>query len=858
MFFRPALILSVAVLAISAEVSIVQSQGGGPPAQPRPRWIPQGGVTHYQNVGHEYRQDDMPSIASSPDGSLWVAWISFDGSRDDIAIRHRRVHGSWQNLQWVPGSDGDNWAPQVSVDGANRVWVVWSLQVEGNWDIYARRFDPEESRWSQLEQLSSDPLPDIHPRVSSDGQGGAALAWQGFRTTGAGTGSDIFLRVLKGDQWTDAVQVTRDAANEWEPAVAVDSEGVAWIAYDSYRQGNCDVFLARVARGEVTESAIPVAVTPRFEARAAVAVDTAGRVWVTWERGPSNWGKDLARILPDFSLDNTLGSPRTAEIAYYQGGRWREPKKPLSRAYDDSDTYHPRVFSDGSGSVWVLSLSRQRGPSVRPNPDSRLAYFELYIGRPLGFWEYQATHLDGEGWSNPVSIPHSKGRLSTRISGAPAAGGQLWLAWPTDNRSETYYHRPIRQEVYAGVLDNVVEPQALFTSPRADQPLPEPSPGEANLQVIRDHRIILGGEEHRLLRGDLHRHTELSWDEGGQKDGSLQDFCRYMLDAAQLDFGANAEHQGGLWPYWLWDSQKMTDMYHIPGRYSGLFGFERSASFPFGHRNVFFAKRHQSRLIPFFVKEGVSLYALPLTSEGDEPADESMHLVENETELVYEEIRSRQGIAIPHTTGTGMGTDWHVHDSQVEPVAEIFQGMRQSYEQVDALYASTTEQIERAAERAKQDPASWPMTLGRIRPEGMLSEAWKKGHRLGVIASSDHISTHMSYAMVYTPDSTREAILESIRARHTYAATDNIILEVWMGKHFMGEEFTASEALPALSVKARGTGSISRVDVLRDSQVGYSSQPAGPTVDLEYQDQEATRGTHYYYVRILQEDGMIA
>ena len=82
-------------------------------------------------------------------------------------------------------------------------------------------------------------------------------------------------------------------------------------------------------------------------------------------------------------------------------------------------------------------------------------------------------------------------------------------------------------------------------------------------------------------------------------------------------------------------------MYHIPGRYSGLFGFERSASFPFGHRNVFFAKRNQTRLIPFFLKEGVSLYALPLTSEGDEPADESMHLVENETELLYQEIRSR-------------------------------------------------------------------------------------------------------------------------------------------------------------------------------------------------------------------------
>ena len=54
-----------------------------------------------QAVGHQYRQDDWPSIAAAPDGSLWVAWLSFDGDRDDVAIRHYQ-NGKWSNLQWVP------------------------------------------------------------------------------------------------------------------------------------------------------------------------------------------------------------------------------------------------------------------------------------------------------------------------------------------------------------------------------------------------------------------------------------------------------------------------------------------------------------------------------------------------------------------------------------------------------------------------------------------------------------------------------------------------------------------------------------------------------------------------------------
>src|SRR5262245_41371149 len=86
-------------------------------------------------VGHEFRQDDQPTLAVGPDGSAWVAWLSFNGDRDDVAIRQHKDN-KWGTLQWVPGTSGDSWLPQVGVDAQNRVWVVWSQQENGNWDIY--------------------------------------------------------------------------------------------------------------------------------------------------------------------------------------------------------------------------------------------------------------------------------------------------------------------------------------------------------------------------------------------------------------------------------------------------------------------------------------------------------------------------------------------------------------------------------------------------------------------------------------------------------------------------------------------------------------------------------------------------
>ena len=129
------------------------------------------------------------------------------------------------------------------------------------------------------------------------------------------------------------------------------------------------------------------------------------------------------------------------------------------------------------------------------------------------------------------------------------------------------------------------------------------------------------------------------------------------------------------------------------------------------------------------------------------------------------------GISIPHTTGTFAGVDWRYADPLVEPVVELYQGARVSYEHPGAPRAL----------RSFED--FWD-----YREQGFVWNAFRKGHRLGVIASSDHCSTHISYAMVYTDEPTREGIFKAIRKRHTYAATDNIVLDFRIGSYFMGDE----------------------------------------------------------------------
>jgi len=781
-------------------------------------------------VGHEFRQDDYPSIAASPDGSLWVTWLSWVGDRDDLAIRHYK-DGKWSNLQWMPNTSGDSWMPNAAVDAQNRVWVVWSQQAGANWDIYARRYDPAKQEWSRLERLSSDPGSDTNPRVAVDGTGKIAVVWQGFR----GKNSNIYTRVMTGETWAPEVRVTNRAANDWEPAAAFDNRGNLWVAYDSYKNGNYDVFLTEVRSGTSPQAEMTVAATPHMEARATVAVDTANRVWVAWEQGDPNWGKDNGFVIRAQQPGVPLGGVRATIVRAWDGSKWLQAAASLNKALPGQNAFQPHVFSDGHGSVWVIGKSRLQAGGGNGN---------------RGYWEYYATHLDGDGWSKPEALPDSLGRSSTRMSATVAKDGTFWMAWPTDRRKVTFSHRPIRQEVIAGSTAN---PQgrapnlvAATTEPVEVRPGGQPNEA-ADVRAIRAYRSNVDGKAMHIVRGDFHRHTELSWDGGGTADGNLQDFYRYMIDIASMDFGASTDHQGGGWPYWWWYTQKMTDMYHVPGAYVPIFGYERSAVFPNGHRNVFYAKRSESRMVPFFLKEGVAAHSLPLGPIGDDPDPGTGELAANDTKMLYEEVRARNGLVIPHTSATRMGTDWRDNDPSLEPVVEIFQGARANSEQPGAPFDYANE---------GENYAQLRNQAGFFK-EGYVSNAWAKGYKLGIISSSDHNSTHLSYAMVYTDDYTRQGILDAIHKRHTYGAMDNIILDVRMGSHFMGDEFQLSKAQP-ITVKAHTTKPVKKVEIIKDSKVVYSTTPGGQDVSFQFTDKDSVSGRHFYYVRLQQDDGMLA
>jgi hypothetical protein len=182
----------------------------------------------------------------------------------------------------------------------------------------------------------------------------------------------------------------------------------------------------------------------------------------------------------------------------------------------------------------------------------------------------------------------------------------------------------------------------------------------------------------------------------------------------------------------------------------------------------------------------------------------------------------------------------------VEPVVEIYQGDRMSYEREDAP-------------RAGYDPQSGklPANVAGWYPKGFVNLALAKGHRLGFQASSDHWSTHISYCVVLAERHDRAAILDAIKQRHVYGATDDIVVDLRSGAHVMGDELKTSAA-PTLEMTVIGTAPLARIDVLRDSEVVETVEPKKAEYRGRWTDPRPAAGVHYYYIRVQQADGELA
>ena len=208
-------------------------------------------------------ESTQPSLATAPDGMLYVAW--FDYSDGDTEIYVKR----WNGYEWsevgagsasgggVSNNSGSSMHPKLAISVDGTPYLVWADTSSGNWEIYVRIWDGSD--WTEVgshsatgQGISNNSDMSTAPSIAIDSLGIPYVAWSDLSGS---TAPATYIRRWNGSFWEEVGSGSASSmglcdeyfstALSTDPNVTVDTEGRPYVTWSRSTGQYTDVFLRR-------------------------------------------------------------------------------------------------------------------------------------------------------------------------------------------------------------------------------------------------------------------------------------------------------------------------------------------------------------------------------------------------------------------------------------------------------------------------------------------------------------------------------------------------------------------------------------------------------------------------------------
>jgi hypothetical protein len=422
-----------------------------------------------------------PAVAVDHNGNAVVAWHDNRNNRSngDIDIYAQKLSPAGQR-EWAEdvrvGQSGvfSQSGAVVSSGAPGAMFVLWQDGRNGYSDIYAQKLDDAGNNFLPADiRVSGDTGESIqsNPVAAVYADGSVLVAWEDKRNGKA----DIYAQKLSpvgSKRWAADIKVNSDPLNTQQdsPAVALDSNGNAVIAWVDNRNGNGDIYAQELDENGnrlwLQDVRVNCDLGPAQQLNVAVTLDSSGNAVIVWrdERNRTDFMTQDADIYAQ-KLDQTgakvwAGDIRVTGTATYYA--WRPTAATDSSgatviAWMDSRLGISAIFAQkldaGGAKLWpgeVHVSSGRSTPQVYPSAaaDGEGKTVVVWNSNTMGVIDVIAQKLNADG-----SFAWGGGQQVNRVSGGrlefPAvavdATGSAFVAWLSSNW--------VNAEVYAQRLD---------------------------------------------------------------------------------------------------------------------------------------------------------------------------------------------------------------------------------------------------------------------------------------------------------------------------------------------------------------------------------------------------------------------
>lgn len=787
------------------------------------------------------RRGDM----SQGEGSLQNS----PGSLDEA----RLACGGWINVTEKPG---EYFSPSV-VKTAERLHVFWIGQEGEEYLVYVRGYATREEAGSgsgrpvslgAVHQEEAYPLDEGIPISESkeraynlatcpDRGGGVWAFWEAWSGEGVSLKGRHWERETG---WSESCTIPTGAARAyWPTLVAADDRlWIAWMSPNDSADGY-DIMLASYQDGTWT-APVRVNETRGFHLYPSLGLDQAGRVWVTWSHdSPEDYYADLTSSVPYLqtpwarrkrnlwfkkfrvALQGTdgfrwwtLDSAGAGEVPLFDHALWPVISFDawgravlLVRDYEAKSQLFRVQLAVATGDGWQV-VPLEGGGSILLAP-ARVAFLEdllllAWVSNPDGLGEESQPEfrvLRISDWPGSAMRPEAVSGQPARLNSQPVRESAREREQSDDEANDPAFPRE-GEDLGADALSSPLLPATS-------------KPGEGSAVASRSQVVPLP-----VLFGNIHIHTEISKCRRPTSH-SLDLNYRWCMDCMGQEFASLTDHAETKTAYQWWLNRKTARFYNTD-TFVTLLGYEWT--FNLRDRQV----RHHGHVNVYLRGESEQYWGA--RAEGS-----------NSLEKLWSLLPAGEALTIPHHPAAyPFQRNWDWHDPEREPVVEIHQDRRGSFEY-------------------RGCPGGTVLSAEQLLDGCFVQDALARGHRLGFVSGGDHQG--LSLTAVLAAGCSREDIFAALKLRRCYATTGGRILLFFAieGAPMGAEVHLGDHGIEGL-VQVRGTDVLESVIIIKNNQdwlVKDLRNLSTWEARVSFADAEARRGD-FYYVRVVQRDGELA
>ncbi len=295
---------------------------------------------------------DCNSIAVAVDGSFIIAWFDYRNEEADIYAKRYDSNGTAVDTNFLVNDDGSGtWQdyPSIGVAGDGSFVITWHDNRNGDYDIYAQRYDTNGDKIGMNFLVNDDGsvTRQDYPSIGVAGDGSYVITWSDYRFGDRdiyaqrydSIGNIVGVNFLVNDDGINASQ--------YDPSIAVAGDGSFVITWNDNRNGDDDIYAQRYdSNGNIAGVNFLVnddGVSVFHQHNPSIAVAGDGSFVITWNDG-----------LYGYSNNADIFMQKYDENGIPHGGNIK-----VNNNLDNSGQVYPAIALDSQKNIYIAWMDNR-------------------------------------------------------------------------------------------------------------------------------------------------------------------------------------------------------------------------------------------------------------------------------------------------------------------------------------------------------------------------------------------------------------------------------------------------------------------------------------------------------------------